>query len=181
MTALESLGRVRLQALLLLLVVFVIGGLTGAAFERTRRVGPPRFVEGGRDPGRAFSERMRHEIGLSDTQATRIDAILERGRPRMQAAMERARPLVQSVSDSIRAEVRLILTPDQQRRFDQLEPPLGPPMLDGRRGGAPFGGPPHGRPFRGRHPGPPGPFGVPPGGPPPEPPSGETKPPKQTG
>lgn len=168
MSTLESLGRVRLQAILLLVVVFVIGGLSGAAFERARRLGPPRFVEGGHDPGRAFSERMRQEIGLTEAQATQIDAILDRGRPRMHAAMERARPLVQSVSDSIRAEVRLILTPEQQKRFDQLEPPLGPPMLDGRRGGPPFGGPPHGRPLRGRHLGPPPPFGDPPGGPAPE-------------
>jgi hypothetical protein len=45
--SLESLGRLRLQALFILLVVFIIGALTGASIERTRRPRPP-----GPPPGR---------------------------------------------------------------------------------------------------------------------------------
>lgn len=122
--SLESLGRLRLQALLMLLVVFVIGGLTGAAIERSRRPGPP-----GPSPRAGLSPEMRAELDLTPDQGRRIDQILASNRPRTDAVLGRFLPQLRALTDSIRVEVRDVLTPPQQEIFDRMEPPLVPPPL----------------------------------------------------
>jgi len=150
---LESLGRVKLQGVLLLVVVFVIGAIAGAAIMRVReaRPGPPPPAGPGAPPG------WRQQLRLTDDQDRQIHEMLEKNRPRADAVLDQFLPRLRVVADSVRAEVRTVLTPDQQKMFDRLQPPfeLEPPL----RGGRPaFGGPPPDGP-------PPG--GPPPGGPPP--------------
>jgi hypothetical protein len=167
-THFESLGRVRLQGTLLLAVVFVIGGLTGAALERSRAVrpGPPPPVGQGLPPG------WRQELSLSDEQDRRIHEIFENNRPRTDAILDEFLPRLRGVADSVRVMVRMVLTPDQQKLFDRLQPPLEPPARDGR---PPFGGPPPGGP--GGNPPPAGPPQGGPGGPAPDgPPPGGPRP-----
>ena len=132
---LESLGRLRLQAILLLLVIFVIGGLSGAAIERARHAHPPGPPHGELPPP------LRDQLHLTAEQDQQVRDIMQRGRPRVEAVIQATRPRVQAVTDSIRAEVRAVLTPEQQKIFDRMEPPLGPPFErgPGHRG---FGGPP---------------------------------------
>lgn len=143
--SLESLGRLRLQALVLLLVVFVIGALTGAAIERARRprpFGPP--------PHDGLPPQMREELQLTEAQSQRVDEILARSRPRTDAVLDRFMPQLRALTDSIRAEMRTVLTPEQQQIFDRLEPPFMPsprPLPPDGRG--PHGErPPHGPPPR---------------------------------
>jgi hypothetical protein len=164
--SLESLGRLRLQGILLLGVVFVIGGLAGAAFERSRRAReiPPVEIGRGAPPG------WREQLHLTDEQEARIRQILESGRPRSDAILERLLPSLRAVTDSIRVEVRNVLTPEQLKIFDEMQPPLGPPLNVGHpplggppQGDHPMGGPPPGGPHHGAPP----PGGPPPGGPPP--------------
>jgi len=115
--ALESLGRMRLQALLVLLTVFVIGGLAGAAFERAsrpRREPPPR---GG------FPRHLREELRLTVDQDRRIDAILDDYRPRTEELFDRFMPDVHALTEQMRGEIRAVLTPAQQEIFDRREPP----------------------------------------------------------
>jgi hypothetical protein len=153
---LESLGRVRLQGILLLAGVFVIGALAGAAVERAReaRPGPPPPRE------RGAPEAWREQLRLTDEQDRRIHEILESNRPRADAVLDQFLPRLRAVTDSIRFEVRAVLTPEQQLEFDRMQPPLGPPMRDM----PPPGGPPrHGRPPGGPPPGGPPPGGHPPG------------------
>jgi Spy/CpxP family protein refolding chaperone len=153
---LESLGRVKLQGVLLLAVVFGIGAFAGAAFERAReaRPGPPPRA------GQGVPPAWRQQLRLTDDQDRQIREILEKNRSRADAILEQFLPRLRVVTDSVRAEVRTVLTPDQQEMFDRLQPPLGPPLREGR---PPFEGPPPDGP----HPGGPPPGGHPPGGPPP--------------
>ena len=142
---LESLGRVRLQGILLLVVVFVIGVLVGTALERVREARPappPPFRPASSPPG------WRKQFRLTDEQDRRIHQILERGRPRTDAILDQFLPRLRAVTDSIRAELRVVLTPDQQREFDRLRPPLAPHPRDRRppSGGSLPGGPPPGGP-----------------------------------
>jgi hypothetical protein len=154
---LESLGRVKLQGLLLLAVVFLIGAFAGTAFERIREARPGPLPPGGRGIPPVWQEQLR----LTADQDRQIHEILEKNHPRADAILEQFLPRLRTVTDSIRAEVRTVLTPDQQEMFDRLQPPLEPPPRDGR---PPFGGPPPGGP----PPGGPPPHGRPPqGGPPP--------------
>jgi len=112
---LESLGGLRLQALLLLLVVFLIGGLTGTAIERARHPRPPA------PPRHGLPPHLRDALELSVEQDQRIDAILADYRPRTDALFDRIMPEVQALTDSMRAEIRAVLTPEQQAVFDRLE------------------------------------------------------------
>ncbi len=152
---LETLGRLRLQALLILGVVFVIGALAGAAFERAgfgrpeRRGGPPP------DHMRGLPPHLRGKLDLQPEQARRIDQLLERNRERTDAVLDQYLPQLRALTDSLRVEVRAELTPAQREVFDRLEkePPPRPPHgrhgphdRDGDRGddrgGPRDGGPP---------------------------------------
>jgi hypothetical protein len=128
--SLESLGRLRLQALLILLAVFVIGGLAGVAVERARH---PRPSSPPPRPG--FPPHLRVELQLTAEQNRRLDEILAGYRPRTDELFDRIMPRVQALTDSMRAEIRAVLTPSQQEIFDRMEPPPDehrhPP--DGRR------------------------------------------------
>ncbi len=152
---LESLGRLRLQGILLLVVVFAIGALSGAAFERAmrRHPGPPPSDRRGPPP------EMRERLQLTADQAQRVEEILSRSRGRTEAILGEYLPRLRALTDSVRAEIRVLLTPEQQRILDEMEPELLPPPSGGT--------PPLGRrPPRG------GPPGGPPGSPPDEPPGG---------
>ena len=141
MTAdLESLGRLRIQAILLLVVVFMIGGLSGAAVERARHARPP----GPPHHGEGLPPPLHDALRLTAEQEAKVEEIMERSRPRVEAVIRETRPRVQSVMDSVHAEIRAVLTPEQQKTFDRLEPSFGPPFERGgpRRGrGGPWGGP----------------------------------------
>lgn len=154
---LESLGRVKLQGVLLLVVVFAIGVFAGVALDRAREARPGHPPP----PGQGIPPAWRHQLRLTDDQDRQIQETLEKNRSRADAVLDQFLPRLRSVTDSVRAEVRTLLTPDQQEMFDRLQPPLEPPPLRDAR--APFGGPPPG----GHPPGGPHPGGPLPGGPPP--------------
>lgn len=153
---LESLGRLRLQAVLLLAAIFVIGALGGVAFERARQArlaaAPPGEPWRSGPPGRGLPPELRAELRLTADQERRIHAILEANRPRTDAILDQFLPRLRATVDSVRAEIRSVLTPEQQEIFDLRRPPLGPPLpgadppppLQPHR--PPPGGPPHGPP-----------------------------------
>lgn len=138
----ESLGRVRLQGILLLALAFGAGIAAGMAVERVRaaRAVPPAWRgPDARGPGMR-QLAVFDELGLTEEQRTRIRAIIEASRPIVDSVLRSSMPAVQAVHDSVRAEIRAVLTPEQQRRFDELEPqwePRGGPGGRGPRRGAP--------------------------------------------
>jgi Spy/CpxP family protein refolding chaperone len=165
---LEYLGRARIQGLVLLLVVLLAGVLLGAAGDRLLswregspgggppRHGPPRH-------GPPGLPQVLDRMDLSAAQRDAIDSLLRAYRPRSEAILRTVLPELRSQSDSLRAQVRAVLTPAQQREFDramarrprgEFEPPFPPP---GHRGPPPGFGPPEGGP-----PPPPGEDGPPP-------------------
>jgi hypothetical protein len=165
--AFEALGRLQLQAVLLLACVFLIGGLTGAAIERAReqRGGPPG--RGAQQPG-GLPPEISRRLNLTAEQTKEIQAVLDRHKPATDSVMGEFLPRLRSVTDSVRAEIRSILTPAQRKLFDRE-----PPRLLEDQGRSPMGGGPH------PGPGPGGPPGPPPGGPGDRPPDGPGAPPPQ--
>lgn len=135
---LESLGRMRLQAILLLVVIFAIGGITGAALERTRTTRrPPPLPPAG---SHGLPPELRDKLSLTHEQDQRIEAILENNRTRVDAVLDQFLPRLRAVRDSVREEVRAQLTPEQRAVFDASPPgALGPEHLPGP------GGPPRDR------------------------------------
>ena len=133
---LESLGRVRLQGIALLLIAFVTGGLAGAAIEHRRPVPPPPLgPPGPLEPGRLPPPIER--LDLSADQRTRIVAVLDDARPRTDSIFSEAMPKVRVIMDEVQEKIRAVLTEEQRKAFDEAtrSRPMGPP-------GGPGMGPP---------------------------------------
>jgi Spy/CpxP family protein refolding chaperone len=150
--ALRTIGRMEWQATLLLAVVFGAGVAVGAAIDHTRS-GAPAAVADRRPPGPL--PPWLQQLNLSFEQHERIRAILDTQRPKVDTIMNGILPRLQAVSDSTFADIRGVLTPDQQARFDRDRPrrELAPGMPgSGGRGGRGDG---RGPPRDGRGPPPP--------------------------
>lgn len=108
--------RVWVLATAALLLAFVAGSLAGAAWERWH--GHERRHERGRGD-RHFGEMLKERYGLSDEQARRVEAIVQRRRPRVDSLMATVQPRIRSMFDSTNAEIRVLLTPEQRVKFDR--------------------------------------------------------------
>lgn len=116
----ESLGRIRMQGILLLVVTFAIGALAGVAGDRlvARGHGRGRMgLERGAIRGPRF--RFLDRLHLSDLQRRKVDSILVRARPRADSLLRETMPKLQALRDSIGEEIRSLLSPEQQELFDR--------------------------------------------------------------
>jgi len=63
---------------------------------------------------------MLDGLGLTPDQRVRAESILEASAPRSEEAMREAAGRLQDVADSVDAQLRAILTPEQQTRLDRI-------------------------------------------------------------
>lgn len=115
-------GRVRLLGFGLLGITFLAGALAGAAIDRV--VGdeaPPAEARQERrdDDGRRRSYLI-DRVEMSDAQRASIDSILELRAQRMRAVWREVEPQLDAISDSARAEIMAVLTPEQRAEYDKL-------------------------------------------------------------
>lgn len=133
--AIESLGRVRLQGIVLLLIAFVAGAVAGFAGGR---ITAHRFALRTAFGVHATVNRPRglppffDRLGLSPDQRAKITAILERERPRTDSILRTSLPALRAIAESAHAEIRDVLTPAQREQLDR------------QWGRHPFGGMNHG-------------------------------------
>lgn len=116
-----------LRAYLVLGAVFVLGSLTGAAsmYAHGRRAHGP-FSEGFH--ARTHSERrvsaLNRELGLSPEQSDKVGAVLERHHSErsrlMHETIDRCGEPLRKLRATSDAEIREILSAEQQKRFDEL-------------------------------------------------------------
>ena len=157
--------RTKLIGGLVLLGVFALGAVAGGAgvWAWTKQ----KYVdEATAGPGRRFERRhfraLARELDLRDEQRARIEEIMRQRRPEREKLMkemaEKCAGPMKEHKAKVDEEIRAVLDPAQQKRFDEL--------LEKQSKRFPLMGP---RRF-GRHHGPPGgpPRGGPPPGPPPE-------------
>lgn len=122
----ESLGRIRAQGIALLLVTFVVGALAGVALERVRVArrlpweAPRPFPGDMREPPGQFMPAMFRELNLTDQQERQIRRILQDSRQEMDSVLNLMLPRLNAVTDSVRLEIRAVLTPEQAEQLDQL-------------------------------------------------------------
>ena len=113
-------GRTTLKIWLVLLVVFVLGSVTGAALTGLYR---SRAGGGAEARERAMHDRfekMRSELSLTDQQTTSVRTILDETRNEYRALRTELRPRFEEPRMKARARIRALLTPEQQKKFDAL-------------------------------------------------------------
>lgn len=141
-------GRVRLLGLSLLAITFVAGALAGAAIDRV--VGDEAPQAEARQDRRSDNGRDRSflidRVEMSDAQRASIDSILELRAQRMRAVWQEVAPQLDAISDSARAEILAVLTPEQQAQYEELRERRRRDRNDGRDGGGgdPVGDKAHG-------------------------------------
>jgi len=109
-------GNTRLKVWLVLVVVFVLGSITGAALT-----GLYRSRAGADRPEKAMHERfekMRRELNLTDEQTKSVSAILDDTRNEYRSLRAELRPRFEEPRQKARTKIRALLTPDQQQKFD---------------------------------------------------------------
>lgn len=114
-------GTTRLKIWLVIIGVFLLGGVTGAALDSVYRLkargGEMRGPRGPRNPEKRFEE-MKRDLGLTDEQSGQIRGILEETRNEYKALREKCRPQYDAARAGARARIRALLNPEQQQKFD---------------------------------------------------------------
>ncbi len=110
---------VKLQVWLMIILVFALGGVTGAAIDRLfLRPATERFEPGGRGSrGGGMANRMAKDLNLTEEQSKQIHTIFEESRK--QFRMEDCPGFVES-RQRTRERIRAVLTAEQQVRFDEI-------------------------------------------------------------
>lgn len=110
--------RARLTGMIMLAIAFMVGSLSGAAAIRVAEAdGAPKLIR--TKSQQQQSPNLLERLELTAEQRVRVDAILERRRQEMEAFWEVHRPTLQAIADSARAELRGVLTPEQQQVEEQ--------------------------------------------------------------
>lgn len=122
-------GRVKLQVWLLIIVVFVLGGVTGASLDRLYRVKNDRdkLAAGShgtpagrpRGPGRML-EKMTSDLSLNEEQVAKIRTVFEESRKAFPPNRFAECPGFKEMRAYTRSRVREVLNPEQQKRYDEI-------------------------------------------------------------
>ncbi len=122
-------------ALLFLLGAFVAGAAVGVAGDRVLEHNRPRPT--GR---RAGLDRMAHDLNLTTAQKASFDSILENRQTQLRQLYAPVRPQIDSldalgkvIRDSTHAQLRRVLTPEQQVKFDRMHQEAQKRGADARR------------------------------------------------
>lgn len=113
--------RTRLKILLVLVAVFVLGSVTGAALTGLlyrSRAGNDRA--GGEKAMHERFEKMRTELKLTDEQTKSVQTIIDETRNEYRALHTELRPRFEEPRQKARARIRALLTPEQQQKFDAM-------------------------------------------------------------
>jgi uncharacterized membrane-anchored protein YhcB (DUF1043 family) len=104
------------------LVVFVLGGATGASIAGIfpQRANPATAAGVSMRDTDAYFETLKRELTLSDEQSSEMRGILERTRNDYKAVCSDVRPRYDSIRERARGEMRALLASDQQQRFDSI-------------------------------------------------------------
>src|SRR6266850_4379467 len=114
-------GHTTLKIWLVLLVVFVLGCVTGGALTGLyrSRAGADRPEAREKAMHERF-EKMRSELNLTDQQTTAVRTILDETRNEYRALRTELRPRFEEPRTKARSRIRALLTPEQQQKFDAM-------------------------------------------------------------
>ncbi len=106
-------ARVQVLTAVIILGTFVSGAALGAGIYHMagrRHHGPPP----------PWHHRMSDELALTSDQREKAKAIRERHHAALESILQEGYPKVRAENDKLDKELREILTPEQQKKFDEL-------------------------------------------------------------
>jgi Spy/CpxP family protein refolding chaperone len=127
-TDMDAGGR-RFRAAALLLATFAAGGIAGYALAGFRAPSAP--VAGQSTVRVQLKEGLPaafESLGLTADQRREITAILARARPRTDSTLREVIPRLRVLTDSVDAEIRVILQPEQREKLSKIRG-AGEPLL----------------------------------------------------
>lgn len=144
-------NRTKIWFSLFVLAVFCVGMAAGMIADRRfgpHPPGPPPFGRGGGPPPpERLIERLDRELDLTDDQVKSVQRIFDDRRDRLGKIQQEMRQRAEQEQREVQAEIRKVLTAEQQQRFDKWleQEPRGFAPGRGRGRAWPFGPPPGGR------------------------------------
>jgi len=66
-------------------------------------------------------ERIVTVLNLTEDQKAKVQPILDQAKPQLQAIREEAMTKSKAVMENAKGQLKLILTPDQQKKLDEIE------------------------------------------------------------
>ena len=103
------------------LIALLIGFACGVTFEKVRdenRMGPPHMGDHSKMKERMLN-RFSKDLGLSGDQKAQVKEIFEAHHPQMVALHKEMQPKMEVVRAETDAQIRKILTDEQQKKFDE--------------------------------------------------------------
>ena len=122
----------KLKFFLLAAVIFLLGGITGAALHALYQVrmeakqnalaslpnADKDKKHSDKNPTK-MTEKMKQDLNLSDEQTQQVRTILEDSRKEFRRLMKEACPGLTELRKQTDERIRKILTPEQQQQFDK--------------------------------------------------------------
>lgn len=116
--------RSRLGASALLAVAFVLGILAGGAATTLadRQDQRPRGDHRQSSGRMSYLDRLTRDLDLSPAQRDSVEAVLDRHQPAMDSLWRELRrsPQVTAEREAMRADIRALLTPEQQEQYTAI-------------------------------------------------------------
>jgi Spy/CpxP family protein refolding chaperone len=135
-------------AMMFLLGAFVAGGALGFTADRVMDAKHGRDMRG----PHAYRQRMAEELKLTPVQQVSVDSLIEQKHRQIVTLYKPVKPQLDSiaiqarvVSDSTHAQIKRLLSPDQQVKLDRMRAAVRRELAE-RRGGDSTGRPPDGPP-----------------------------------
>ncbi len=113
-------NKIRAKVWTILVGVFVLGFVTGAALDgvyRLKASNKPEEVRGNTDKEDFFNSLQR-ELNLTPDQAAEIRVIVDKTRDEYRSLRTEVQPRYDALRQSARSRIRSLLTVEQQRLFD---------------------------------------------------------------
>ena len=107
-------GRTTLKVWLVLVVVFVLGSITGGAVTGFYRA----MSRPERGAPRDRVEKLRRDLSLTDEQMKSVSAILDDTKNDYKALRQELKPRFDEPRQKARTKIRALLNAEQQQKFD---------------------------------------------------------------
>lgn len=100
--------------------IFVLGGVAGAAFNSMYLARSASDTVPSLGSGDAYFETLRRELDLDSNQASQMRTIIDEARVQYKTVCAEVRPRYEGLREGTRARMRVLLSRDQQQRFDLI-------------------------------------------------------------